>query len=104
MNLKLERETFLYELNGRGYNFENTDWYDDWEMFEDDHLNMVWEMWLASRNREGYELVPVDTLKRTIGHIALALCHPDNSKDEEELMHKDMVVIEKVLIGVCDEH
>lgn len=53
-----ERELFLYELNGHGYHFKNTDWHDDWERFEDDQLNMAWEMWQASTQRQGYKLVP----------------------------------------------
>lgn len=60
MNHDNEREAFLYELNGHGYHFKNTDWHEDWERFEDEQLNMVWEMWLASANREGYKLVPVE--------------------------------------------
>lgn len=64
MNLENERKAFLYELNGHGYHFKNTDWHEDWERFEDEQLNMVWEMWLASANRQGYKLVPVEpTLK-----------------------------------------
>lgn len=57
---KRERELFLYELNGHGYHFKNTDWHGDWERFEDEQLNMVWEMWIASTNRELYKLVPVE--------------------------------------------
>lgn len=94
MNLKLERETFLYELNGRGYNFENTDWYEDWEMFEDDHLNMVWEMWLASRNREGYVLAPVEPKWEMID-AGENSCYGD----DEDLVKK----IYKAMMGAIDE-
>ena len=51
---------FLYELEGHGYHFKNNDWHDDWERFEDDMLNMAWEMWCASASRKGYKLVPVE--------------------------------------------
>ena len=53
-----DRELFLYELEGRGYTFENMTWLGN--CFEDDILNMVWEMWCASASREGYKLVPVE--------------------------------------------
>lgn len=35
-------------------------------------LNFGWDMWLASRNREGYVLVPVESLKEIID---CAYCH-----------------------------
>lgn len=35
-----DRELFLYELEGRGYTFENMTWLGN--CFEDDILNMVW--------------------------------------------------------------
>lgn len=53
-----DRELFLYELEGRGYTFENMTWLGN--CFEDDILNMVWEMWCASAQREGYKIVPVE--------------------------------------------
>ena len=56
--MKTERELFLYELDGRGYTFENMTWLGN--CFEDDILNMVWEMWYASAQREGYKLAPVE--------------------------------------------
>ena len=62
--MKTERELFLYELEGRGYEFENKTWIhgmgDGGGLFDDDQLNMVWEMWCASASREGYKLVPVE--------------------------------------------
>ena len=55
--MKTERELFLYELEGRGYTFENMTWLGN--CFEDNFLNMAWEMWCASAQREGYKLVPI---------------------------------------------
>ena len=61
--MKTERELFLYELSGHGYEFKNKTWIhgmgDVGGMFDDDQLNMVWEMWTASAQREGYKLVPL---------------------------------------------
>ena len=56
--MKTERELFLYELEGRGYTFENMTWLGN--CFEDNFLNMAWEIWCASASREGYKLVPVE--------------------------------------------
>lgn len=65
--MKTERELFLYELEGRGYEFKNKTWIhgmgDVGGLFDDDQLNMVWEMWCASASREGYKLVPVNNCK-----------------------------------------
>lgn len=53
-----ERELFLYELNGRGFEFKDKTFNENG--FNDEVLNMVYEMWQASANRQGYKLVPVD--------------------------------------------
>ena len=54
--MKTERELFLYELDGHGYTFENMKWLGN--CFEDNFLNMAYEMWCASASREGYVVVP----------------------------------------------
>lgn len=51
-----ERELFLYELDGRGFEFKDKTFNENG--FNDDVLNMVYEMWQASANRQGYKLVP----------------------------------------------
>lgn len=70
--LLAEKQLFLYELTGRGYEFRNKSWCADRERFEDDQLNMAWEMWLASKNREGYKLVPV-RCNNKMAHAAKAV-------------------------------
>lgn len=60
--MKTERELFLYELDGHGYTFENMTWLGN--CFEDNFLNMAWEMWCASAQREGYKLVKDDVHTR----------------------------------------
>lgn len=64
MNLEKERELFLYEIDGHGYIFENTRWLGN--CFEDNFLNMAWELWLASANREAYKLVPVEPTEKML--------------------------------------
>lgn len=78
MNTEQQRKAFLYELNGHGYHFKNTDWYDDWERFEDEQLNMVWEMWLAAQQQDGYVMVPVEPSKEKLKEIEeKCFEHPD---------------------------
>lgn len=64
INFAKERELFLYELNGRGFIFESTKWLGN--CFEDELLNMTWEMWQASVDREGYVLVPIEPTKEML--------------------------------------
>ena len=66
--MKTERELFLYELEGRGYTFENTTWLGN--CFEDNFLNMAWEMWCASASREGYVVVPCNPTEEMWGGLA----------------------------------
>lgn len=64
------REAFLLELKERGYLFENTSWMTGLGghggIFEDDQLQMVWEVWNASAQRQGFKLVPLDPTKEMI--------------------------------------
>ena len=39
------KKLFFYELEGRGYTFQNKNWDETKHGFEDDMLNMAWEMW-----------------------------------------------------------
>ena len=37
------------------------EWCEDGESYINSTIDNLWDMWLASANREGYKLVPVDT-------------------------------------------
>ena len=59
----MDKNLFFYELEGRGYTFENMTWLGN--CFEDDLLNMAWEMWSSAKHSvkaqavpEGFVLVP----------------------------------------------
>lgn len=54
--MKTERELFLYELDGHGYTFENMTWLGN--CFEDDMLNMAWEMWSSAKHSVKAQAVP----------------------------------------------
>lgn len=104
MNIEKERELFEKTFKTLSHTFnESLCMIPNTDTYYSNIAQSSWEAWLASRNRDGYVLVPVDTLNRTVGHIAIALCHPNNSKNEEDVMHKDLEIIEKAMIGACDD-
>lgn len=82
------QEMFLYELDGHGYVFENKTWIVGLGgcggVFEDDQLNMVWEMWNAAQQREGYKFVPVEPSDDAIKFIG-------GSKQEATIIYKAMI-------------
>ena len=43
------KKLFFYELEGRGYTFHNKNWDEAKHGFEDDMLNMAWEMWSSGQ-------------------------------------------------------
>ncbi len=72
----MDKNLFFYELEGRGYIFQNKKWDEAKHVFEDDMLNMAWEMWSSAKHSvkaqavpEGFVLVPVDQLNQW-GHMA----------------------------------
>ena len=65
----MDKNLFFYELEGRGYTFQNKNWDEVKHGFEDDMLNMAWEMWQASANREGFVLVPKEPTEKMLKAI-----------------------------------
>ena len=76
------KKLFFYELEGRGYTFQNKNWDEAKHGFEDDMLNMAWEMWSSGQVAkaqavpEGYVVVPKEPTSEMIdaaignnGHI-----------------------------------
>ena len=67
------KKLFFYELEGRGYTFHNKNWDEAKHGFEDDMLNMAWEMWSSGQAAkaqtvpEGFVLVPKEP--------TLEMCH-----------------------------
>ena len=96
MNIENERKLFLHELQGHGYEFKNTTWLDGLGkcggMFEDDNLNMVWEMWQASASRQGFVLVPVEPTEEM--YLTGYDCKVQNGS---------IIDIYKAMIGEVDE-
>ena len=60
----MDKNLFFYELEGRGYTFQNKNWDAAKHGFEDDMLNMAWEMWSSGQAAkaqavpEGFVLMP----------------------------------------------
>lgn len=78
----------------------------EWDSKKNEYKDFIdeamWEAWQASAKRQGHKLVPVDVLERAISHISIAMCHPNNTRNEEDIMHNDMVIIEEAMIGAVD--
>ena len=75
----MDKNLFFYELEGRGYTFHNKNWDEAKHGFEDDMLNMAWEMWSSGQAAkaqvpEGFVLVP----KENITHFYQDNDEPEN--------------------------
>ncbi|MDP7921993.1 hypothetical protein [Acinetobacter baumannii] len=71
------------------------------------NMNRRWDAWLRCAKHRDAELekakaqavpdthinISKDVAKRTIGHIATAMCHPNNTRSEEDVMVDDQEYI-----------
>lgn len=60
----MDKNLFFYELEGRGYIFQNKKWDEAKHGFEDDMLNMAWEMWSSAKHSVKAQAVPECTWSR----------------------------------------
>ena len=91
----MDKNLFFYELEGRGYTFENMTWLGN--CFEDDLLNMAWEMWSSAKHSvkaqavpEGFVLVPKDqfeSLNEFKGLYKRAIINARKRKDQLNWAH-----------------
>ena len=65
----MDKNLFFYELEGRGYTFHNKNWDEAKHGFEDDMLNMAWEMWSSGQAAKA-QAVPE-------GFVLVEKVHPD---------------------------
>ena len=95
MNLDNERKAFEDEF--RKINSNIVFWLNTWdeEMQGYNHPTMcwIWNMWLASANREGYKLVPLEPTKEML-NLGYRVKH-------EKII--DLGRVYKAMIGACDE-
>ena len=103
----MDKNLFFYELEGRGYIFQNKKWDEAKHGFEDDMLNMAWEMWSSAKHSvkaqavpEGFVLVPKEPTDKTIAHmintpieVNLLCDHADTflSEGEAYIAYKAMI-------------
>lgn len=66
----MDKNLFFYELEGRGYIFQNKKWDEAKHGFEDDMLNMAWEMWSSAKHSVKAQAVPE-------GFVLVKNVHPD---------------------------
>jgi hypothetical protein len=85
----MDKNLFFYELEGRGYIFQNKKWDEAKHGFEDDMLNMAWEMWSSAKHSvkaqavpEGFVLVPKINSEDGIDSMALRYRHDFPLLDE----------------------
>ena len=104
MNLENERKAFeeYYIANHHDGdihpNQQLLEWSDNGDFYFATSVNDLWDMWLASANRVGYKLVPVDSLKEIID---CAYCHIYDRCIGDE---GDDVIKHILAMGVEDDH
>lgn len=70
---------------------------DNCQEYSDDYTQSAWLAWQASAQREGYKLVPVETLEESLDWASVAKWDsPNNARDEEINKHEEII---RALIG-----
>jgi hypothetical protein len=64
----MDKNLFFYELEGRGYIFQNKKWDEAKHVFEDDMLNMAWEMWSSAKHSVKAQAVPKEPSADLVNH------------------------------------
>ena len=72
------------------------EWCEDSESYINSTIDNLWDMWLASTNREGYKLVPVEPTERMLDSAYSSI--------SDNLHYADLENIYKAMIGACDDH
>ena len=68
------------------------EWCEDSESYINSTVDNLWDMWLASANREGYKLVPLEATQEMVDAVY-----------NSTLASDDLEGIYKAMIGACDE-
>ena len=68
------------------------EWCEDGESYINSTIDNLWDMWLASANREGYKLVPLEATQEMVDAVY-----------NSTLASDDLEGIYKAMIGACDE-
>ena len=101
MNLENERKAFEEHYIA---NYHDGDihphkklleWCEDSESYINSTIDNLWDMWLASANREGYKLVPLEPTERMLDSAYSSI--------SDNLHYADLENIYTAMIGACDE-
>ena len=71
------------------------EWCEDSESYINSTIDNLWDMWLASANREGYKLVPLEPTERMLDSAYSSI--------SDNLHYADLENIYTAMIGACDE-
>ena len=97
MNHDNERKAFIDKLRELDYFSHATKRWDGInDRFEHDGVQTHWEMWLASANREGCKLVPLEPTERMLDSAYSSI--------SDNLHYADLENIYTAMIGACDDH
>ena len=98
MNLDKERKAFEgyyianYHDGDIHPNQQLLEWSESGEFYFATSVNDLWDMWLASANRQGYKLVPLEATQEMVDAVY-----------NSTLASDDLEGIYKAMIGACDE-
>ena len=96
MNIEEQRNAFESECKLLKYNGDMTRHHIG-NFYIDQTTNWMWQMWLASANREGYKLVPVELKFETMQEMNVAII-----ENISETPKYRMQQVYKAMIGACD--
>ena len=102
MNLDNERKAFeeYYIVNHHDGdihpNQQLLEWSENGEFYFATSVNDLWDMWLASANREGYKLVPVEPTERMLDSAYSSI--------SDNLHYADLENIYKAMIASHDNN
>ena len=97
MNIDNERKAFETKCKLLKYNGDMTRHHIG-NFYIDQTTNWMWQMWLASANRQGYKLVPVEPKFETMQEMNVAII-----ENISETPKYRMQQVYKAMIGACDE-
>ncbi|HFX6390640.1 TPA: hypothetical protein ACIFDU_002998 [Acinetobacter baumannii] len=106
-DLNKEREAFeklseIAEILNEEKSHFNGDFYDlPFNSCAESFINGAWYAWQEKAKAQAvpdtHVVVPKDVAERTIGHIGIAMCHPNNTHDDENIMNDDQQAICKAV-------
>lgn len=69
--------------------------------YNNEQTNWMYQMWLSSKNREGYKLVPVEPTQKMISAGMGVFSFPlDNGRFSD----CELIFSYREMIGACDDH